>query len=312
MSDISFGVDAESISAKVAAGDRRALSVAITAVEGRTSAGRDVLRALGDRPRRATVVGVTGPPGAGKSTLVGGLVDLLLARGRRVGVLLVDPSSPLSGGAVLADRVRMRHHAGNDALYVRSVGSRGQQGGLSRTTEPVIRLLDTWGADLVLVETVGAGQGEVAVHRVADCTVVVCPPGLGDEFQAMKAGLMEIADIFVVNKADLPGASRTAATILGTAGHAPDGRFRPVLSTVATTGDGVAELAVAIETRKRPPLPAQPRTIEEFAARAGAWLEEQIVCSDVTDIADLVRAMANGEVDLESAARQAASVVART
>lgn len=247
--DASSGAPARDVgrlAERLRSGDRSALSSAITAVERGADWSRELVRSLEAERSTARVVGLTGPPGAGKSTLVGSLVKELLSRGQRVGALLVDPSSPISGGAVLADRVRMQP-ALDDDLYVRSVAARGHAGGVSETTEMIVRLLAAWGADVILVETVGAGQGDVEVCGVADCTVVVCPPGLGDELQAMKAGLMEVADVFVVNKADRPGAAETASS-LADAGHGGAlGGARPVVETVATTGEGAGELLDAVD-----------------------------------------------------------------
>jgi LAO/AO transport system kinase len=297
-------------------GDRQALSRAITAVESAHPGSDALLHEVVRRgARRASVIGVTGPPGAGKSTLVGRIVTALLAGGQRVGVLLVDPSSPVSGGAVLADRVRMQRQGRNDQLYVRSVASRGQAGGLSATTGKLVRLLDGWGASIILLETVGAGQGEVEVCHVADRTVVVCPPGLGDELQAMKAGLMEVADIFVVNKADRPEAGQTVASLAdagpGGTGHGA----RPVLRTVATTGEGVPELIAELE-RQVAALPATApsdggvaATRATVAACAGRLVGEAVMASDAPLLDALVAGAHAGEADLEQAAASAARLV---
>ena len=194
---------------RIRGGDRRALARAITAVENETAEAASIRAALAAHLGHAQVTGITGPPGAGKSTLVNALVKVLVGYGRRVAVIAVDPSSPLSGGAVLGDRVRMGEMQGHDAVFIRSLAARGHLGGLSRTAAQVIDVLDGAGFDDVLVETVGAGQSEVEVAKVAAHRLVVCPPGLGDDVQAIKAGILEIADAFVVNKADLPEAART-------------------------------------------------------------------------------------------------------
>ena len=203
---------------------------------------------------RAHVVGITGPAGAGKSTLVNALVGELLKRGHTVAVVAIDPSSPFSGGAVLGDRIRMAEHQANSRVFIRSLASRGHAGGLSMTTGLVVDVLDAAGFELILVETVGAGQSDVAIAKLARTRIVVYPPGLGDEVQALKAGVLEIADILVVNKADLPGAQRTERDLLSVPARRGSQNKRPVLKTVSTTGDGVAKLVDAIAERA----PLQP------------------------------------------------------
>lgn len=297
---------------RLVGGDRRALGRAMSEVEDGSPLGSRVLATLAGRAPQVGVVGVTGPPGAGKSTLVGALATRFLEQGSRLGVLLVDPSSPRSGGAVLADRLRMSHHARDERLFVRSVAARGHHGGLTRATGLLVGLLGAWGADLVIVETVGAGQNEVAVSALADCTVVVCPPGLGDEVQAMKAGVLEVADVFVVNKADRPGAVETAANLLAVAGHDPvTGALRPILQTVATTGAGVDELAAELQRRigkleveaSTLPGPAELRRV--LAARAAAWVQERVTDSDQPEMTAIVEAVCARELDLETAVRRA-------
>jgi LAO/AO transport system ATPase len=198
------------------------------------------------------MIGITGPPGAGKSSLVAALAKVLLALGRSVAVVAVDPSSPLTGGALLGDRIRMGDVQGHNEVFIRSLASRGHAGGVSGATGRVAALLDAAGFDVVLIETVGAGQSEVEIARIAATRLVVCPPGLGDDVQALKAGILEIADAFVVNKADLPGADRAAREL-----HAMlalgKGVRRPVFSTVATTGRGVEELARWLLAREAVP-----------------------------------------------------------
>jgi LAO/AO transport system kinase len=201
---------------------------------------------------QAFVVGITGAPGAGKSTLVNALLAAFRAQNKRVGVVAVDPSSPLSGGAFLGDRVRMQRHATDDGVFIRSLASRGNLGGLSRATEDVVDVMDAAGFDLVLVETVGVGQDEMSVVRLADITLVVSVPGLGDGVQALKAGLLEMADVLVVNKADKLGADQAVAdlqTMLAL--RAVGQKDVPILRTDALTGAGVDELVAAIETANR-------------------------------------------------------------
>uniref|UniRef100_UPI000E663A01 methylmalonyl Co-A mutase-associated GTPase MeaB n=1 Tax=Desertibaculum subflavum TaxID=2268458 RepID=UPI000E663A01 len=231
----------------IARGERAALARAITAVENETGEALAVLAAIRARLGRALVLGVTGPPGAGKSTLVAALIGELRQRRLTVGVVAVDPSSPVTGGAILGDRIRMGRHAEDDGVFVRSLASRGHLGGLSRTAQRVIDVMDASGRDIVLVETVGAGQSEVEIAGIADLRIVVVAPGLGDEVQAIKAGILEIADMFVVNKADQPLAERTARQLAAAASLAErDGPPPQVLKTTATSGEGVAALADAV------------------------------------------------------------------
>lgn len=231
----------------ILAAERAALGRAMTTLDNGGPAAADLWTALRPHVGRAHVVGITGAPGAGKSTLVNALLGELLKQGVRIGVVAVDPSSPASGGAVLGDRVRMGEHGAHDNVFIRSLSARGNPGGLSRTTARAVDLLDAAGYEHVIVETVGAGQSDVAVTALADTCVVVCPPGLGDDVQAIKAGILEIADILVVNKSDSPLAARTAGELqemlrLRRAAALPV----RVINTVATTGAGVAELAAAI------------------------------------------------------------------
>jgi LAO/AO transport system ATPase/phenylacetic acid degradation protein PaaD len=228
------------------AGERRAVARAISQIEQGAPGAAALHAALGPHLGRAHVIGITGAPGAGKSTLVHALLGELLARGRRVGVLAVDPSSPISGGAVLGDRVRMGAHGAHPDVFIRSVASRGHPGGLSRTTVGIVDVFDAAGFDTVIVETVGAGQSEVEIMRVADTRIVVCPPGLGDEVQAIKAGILEIADLLAVTKSDLPGAQATARELrdmlhLRAARPGQDWKVA-VVCTSASSGDGVAVL----------------------------------------------------------------------
>lgn len=212
------------------------------------------LRQLYSAGGKAHVVGVTGAPGSGKSTLVAALAGRFLARGLSVGIIAVDPTSPYTGGALLGDRIRMQSLFGDPRVFIRSMATRGALGGLARATADAVAVLDAAGKDVVVVETVGVGQDEVDVARASHTTVVVTVPGLGDDVQAIKAGVIEIADIHVVNKADRDGAARTAAelrTMLNLAGPRPPGAWRPpILMTVAETGQGVEELAQEIERHR--------------------------------------------------------------
>jgi len=224
-------------------GDVRALARAISAVEENAAGASDVLRAVFPRTGRATVIGVTGSPGAGKSSLVDKLVGAWRADGRRIGVVAVDPSSAYSGGAILGDRVRMQGHATDDGVFIRSMASRGHMGGLSRAASDAVDLMDAAGYDPVIVETVGVGQDEIEVARAADVVAVVLVPGMGDDIQAIKAGILEIADVFVINKADRPGADKVAADLEAMMALAPQAAQRPpVFRTVAVSGEGIRSL----------------------------------------------------------------------
>jgi LAO/AO transport system kinase len=238
------------------AGSRRALSRLLTAIESRTPSAEAALRVLYPRAGGAHVVGITGPPGGGKSTLVAALVAVAREAGRPVAVLAIDPSSPVTGGAILGDRIRMQRYAGDRDVFIRSMASRGHLGGLAGTTAESAAVLDACGFGLVFIETVGTGQSEVEVASIADTTVVVQAPEMGDEIQAMKAGLLEVADLVVVNKADRPGADRAAVQLramlnLGEEATGSGDRPRPkrpeVLLASGLTEVGVARLLAALD-----------------------------------------------------------------
>jgi len=230
--------------AQIRAGDARAISRAVSAIENRTPEAETLLRQLFPLTGRAFRVGVTGAPGTGKSTLVDRLAAHYRTEKKSVGIIAVDPSSPFTGGAILGDRVRMQGHAGDKEIFIRSMATRGYLGGLAQATGDVTLLLDAAGKDIVLVETVGVGQGEIEIVRLADCTIVVLVPGMGDDVQSLKAGLMEIADIFVINKSDREGAERFEEQLGAILQIVPDrgGWKAPVVRTVATEDRGVDKL----------------------------------------------------------------------
>ncbi|HEU4939595.1 MAG TPA: methylmalonyl Co-A mutase-associated GTPase MeaB [Vicinamibacterales bacterium] len=239
-----------SLSARVLEGDPRALARAISLVEDEAAAGAELVRQIFPHTGRAYLVGITGAPGSGKSTLVDRLTAAIRTKGQTVGVVAVDPTSPFSGGAILGDRVRMQAHAGDAGVFIRSMATRGHLGGLARATGEVALVLDAAGKDIVIIETVGVGQDEIDIVRTADVSVVTLVPGAGDEVQALKAGIMEIADVFVINKADREGADRSVASIeanLSLQTFTPGEWRPPIVKTEATTGRGVPELLDTIE-----------------------------------------------------------------
>jgi LAO/AO transport system kinase len=233
---------------RLRSGDPRALARAISTVENRATGWSGLLKQSFPYTGRARVLGLTGAPGAGKSTLVDQLAKHYRRENKSIGIIAVDPTSPYTGGAILGDRIRMQDHHSDPGIYIRSMATRGSLGGLARTTADVATLLDAAGRDLVLIETVGVGQDEVDIVRLADVTIVILVPGMGDDVQTIKAGIMEIADIFVINKSDREGAERVEREIraLQSLAIRHDGWVPPVVKTIASEGKGIAELAAAI------------------------------------------------------------------
>jgi LAO/AO transport system kinase len=263
---------ASALATKALDGNRYALARLISLVEDDSGDARAALRAIYPHTGHAHIIGVTGAPGTGKSTLVNELAKALRAQATTVGIVAVDPSSPFTGGAMLGDRVRMRDLAGDPGIFIRSMATRGSLGGLARATSDVVKLLDAVGFAVILVETVGAGQAEVDIARTAHTTIVIEAPGMGDEVQALKAGLMEIADVLVVNKADRPGAARTAQALelvinLNTARSQPGDNVwqPPIVQTIALDGTGVAEVLEATAAHR------------EYLIATGLWASREQV-----------------------------------
>ena len=299
--------------ARVLAGDRLALARLMTLVENRAPELPDVMSRLYAHTGRAHVVGITGPPGAGKSTLADALITRLRAAGRRVGVVAVDPSSPFSGGAVLGDRIRMQAHFLDPGVFIRSLATRGSHGGLPRAARDVVRLLDAFGSDVVLVETVGVGQTELDVMRVADSIVVVLVPEAGDAVQVMKAGLLEIADVFVVNKADREGALRMVSELEQMLHLRPPSPWAiPVLPTEAVRGIGVDAVLEALERHGGFVSGDAERAARAAARRAADTIDivdeevrrrlEAGLVADANGLGALLESVRQGAVDPYSAA----------
>jgi LAO/AO transport system kinase len=254
---------------EILGGDRRAIARAISAVENGEAAGTELLKLLFPKTGQAYVVGVTGSPGAGKSTLVEKLAADYRTAGVRVGIIAVDPTSPFSGGAILGDRIRMQALSADDGVYIRSMATRGHLGGLAPAVQDVVAILDAAGCQVILVETVGVGQDEVEIARHADVTVLLLVPGMGDDVQTFKAGVMEIADLYVVNKSDRPEADRVEQEVTAMLGMSQrrDDWKPPVLKTVATTGEGIGNLREALERFRN----FGQQDVHQLARRRDQW-----------------------------------------
>jgi LAO/AO transport system kinase len=295
-------------------GDPRALARLVSLVENGSPQLRRVMKLIAPRTGQARVIGLTGAPGVGKSTITGALVRAYRGRGQRVGVLAVDPTSPFTGGALLGDRVRMQEHATDNGVFIRSMASRGHLGGLSWAAPQALRILDAAGFDVVLIETVGVGQAEVAIASLADTTLVIVAPGMGDSVQAAKAGILEIADIFVVNKSDRPGAQeavRDLRTMLAMAPQRDEGAWKPpIVLSSAASGDGLDDLVGRLDEhaswlaesgegeRRR-----VARAREEITALAVAQVRERLgALPGEARLEDLAGQVAVGKLDPYSAA----------
>ncbi len=305
--------DPEALLAAARAGDARSLARLVSLVENGSPDLRRVMKVIAPMTGHARVLGLTGAPGVGKSTVTGALVRSYREQGLRVGVLAVDPSSPFTGGALLGDRVRMQEHATDEQVFIRSMASRGHLGGLSAATPQALRILDAAGFDAVLIETVGDGQAEVAIASLADTALVVVAPGLGDSIQAAKAGILEIADVFVVNKSDRPGAQdviRDLRTMLAMAAYDGAGWKPPIVSTTAATGEGIGDLAAAIGKHQdwltasgQLGVRRQSRASEEISALATAGLRQRMGgLPGESRLDELAGRVAAGELDPYSAA----------
>ena len=296
--------------AAAASGDPRALARLISLVENGSPQLREVMKLIAPRTGQAWVIGLTGAPGVGKSTMTGALVGALRAAGHRVAVLAVDPTSPFTGGALLGDRIRMQEHATDEAVFIRSMASRGHLGGLAAATPQAIRVLDAAGFELIIIETVGVGQAEVAIASLADSVAVLLSPGLGDAIQAAKAGILEVADLFVVNKADKPDAQQVVRDLrnmlaLGTV--EPGGWKPPIITATATTGEGIGELVTGLDAhwdwlcasgelkRRR-----HARAREEITTLAFAALRDRVT----DNVDELAARVADGTLDPFQAAEE--------
>jgi LAO/AO transport system kinase len=293
------------------AGNRLALARVLSALESAAPAVPALLQALQPLLGHALVIGVTGPPGAGKSTLVNAYISVLRRADHRVAVIAVDPSSPISGGAILGDRIRMSAALDDEGVFVRSLAAQGHLGGLTPAAVRMIDAFDAAGFDHIILETVGTGQNEIDIAQIADCRIVVAAPGLGDDIQAMKSGLLEIADVLVVNKGDLPGADETLQQLAGALSiRTGVAAQTPVLKVIATTGDGVANLTKTVHallvSRAAEPTTSRRRRRARYliASAAAALIALRIRDGDAGDLSRLSDAVLSGELTPLDAARQ--------
>ena len=307
--------DIAGLAGRLRKGETRALAKALTVADIGGEEARALLQALDEDRRETPVVGLTGPPGSGKSTLISAMIRTLRERDMRVAALAVDPSSPKSGGAILGDRARMGEHGSDPHVFIRSIAARGHLGGLALNIQASIDVVNAAGFDIVLLETVGAGQSEIEVAQVADVTVVVGAPGLGDDLQAIKAGILEVADILVINKADLPGADDAARQLeamlgLRTVGRSAIRGETPVLTTVATTGEGVAELVDAAARLSAAVTPeernarAERQAVDRLATIAGALVRDALKALPAGERRALVEQVRAGAADPAEAVRR--------
>jgi LAO/AO transport system kinase len=319
---VQSGLASLELVARVCNGERRAIARMLSRAEAGAAEAREALDLLYRRAGRAHVVGITGVPGSGKSTLLAKLIAAALAGGRRIGVVAIDPSSPFSGGAILGDRIRMGEVSGDPSVFVRSMATRGALGGLAHGTLEAVDILDAAGYDMIFIETVGVGQDEVDVVRAAHTTVVVSAPGLGDDIQAIKAGILEIADVHAVSKGDKPGADRTVTELKSMLGLVLPAtglqRAVPVIKTSSPRGEGIAELLAAIEAHR-----AYLASSGQYEERRQAILErrmlkaaEQILRLEFERhrqgrMADLVAELAAGTISPQAAARRLVAQLGR-
>jgi LAO/AO transport system kinase len=319
-----MSVDVAGLVSRAREGEPRSVGRLISLVENASPQLREVMAALTPHAGNAVVIGLTGSPGVGKSTTTSALLTALREQGKRVGVLAVDPSSPFTGGALLGDRVRMQEHATDPGVYIRSMGSRGHLGGLSWATPQAVRVLDAAGCDVVIVETVGVGQAEVEIASLADTTVVMLAPGMGDGIQAAKAGILEIADIYVVNKADRDGADHTMRDLRNmmnlVENRSPDAWKPPIVKTVASRGEGNLELIDALEKHREWLVSSgtlesrrTARIADEIEALAVTSLREQM--GDLrggTLLTDLAARVVAGDTDPYTASDELIGAVTKT